>query len=133
MLGIGRDTRQDLLTKLSHALSADVIITTGGVSVGEYDYVKDVMEEMGIVTKFWKVAMRPGKPSTFGVMGDKVAFGLPGNPVSCMVCFEQFVRPALLKKMGHRHLFRPLRNASASIPSRGRCTPQQQEIRGRVF
>jgi len=111
MLGIARDTKDDLVTKLTYALSADVIITTGGVSVGEYDYVKDVLEEMGADMKFWKVAMRPGRPSTFGLLGDKLVFGLPGNPVSCMVCFEQFVRPALLKQMGHRHLFRPLQDA----------------------
>ncbi len=111
MLGIASDTKEDLYSKLSYALSADVVITTGGVSVGEYDYVKDVLEEMGVETKFWKVSMRPGKPSTFGVSGNTIVFGLPGNPVSCMVCFEQFVRPALLKKMGHTHLFRLQRDA----------------------
>lgn len=111
MLGIARDTKEDLHTKLSYALAADVIITTGGVSVGEYDYVKEVLEDMGVDTKFWKVAMRPGKPSTFGVMDKTFVFGLPGNPVSCMVCFEQFVRPALLKMMGRSSIFRSLREA----------------------
>lgn len=112
MLGIARDTKEDLVTKLRYAFSADVILTTGGVSVGEYDYVKEVMEDMGVEIKFSKVAMRPGRPSTFGILGSKLLFGLPGNPVSCMVCFEQFVRPSLLKAMGHRHLFRPLRPAA---------------------
>lgn len=108
MLGIARDERTELAAKLRQGLSADVIITTGGVSVGEYDYVMDALKELGAELKFWKVAMRPGKPSTFGTIGNKLLFGLPGNPVSCMVCFELFTRPALLKKMGHRHLFRPV-------------------------
>jgi molybdopterin molybdotransferase len=108
MLGIARDERTELAAKLKQGLSADVIITTGGVSVGEYDFVMDALKELGADLKFWKVAMRPGKPSTFGTIGDKLLFGLPGNPVSCMVCFELFTRPALLKKMGHRHLFRPV-------------------------
>jgi molybdenum cofactor synthesis domain len=106
MLGIARDDKREILTKITQGLSADVILTTGGVSVGEYDFVKDVLEDMGGEIKFWKVAMRPGSPTTFGLIADKLIFGLPGNPVSCMVCFEQFVRPALLKKMGHTHLFR---------------------------
>jgi len=107
MLGITRDDKREIAAKITQGLSADVILTTGGVSVGEYDFVKDVLEEMSGEIKFWKVAMRPGKPTTFGLIADKLIFGLPGNPVSCMVCFEQFVRPALLKKMGHKHLFRP--------------------------
>jgi len=107
LLGIARDNKTELREKLSQSLSAEVIITTGGVSVGEYDFVKEIFEEMGIEVKFSKVAMRPGRPTTFGIMGEKLFFGLPGNPVSCMVCFEQFVRPALLKKMGHQKLFRP--------------------------
>ena len=107
MLGIARDDKREILAKITQGLSADVILTTGGVSVGEYDFVKDVLEEMGGEIKFWNVAMRPGKPTAFGLIADKLIFGLPGNPVSCMVCFEQFVRPALLKKMGHTYLFRP--------------------------
>lgn len=112
MLGIAPDTREDLATKLRQALRADVVLTTGGVSVGEYDYVKDVLNDLGVAIKFDKVAMRPGRPCTFGVMPGKLVFGLPGNPVSCMVGFEQFVRPALLKMTGWRHLFRPVRYAA---------------------
>ncbi|WAC07480.1 MAG: molybdopterin molybdotransferase MoeA [Thermodesulfobacteriota bacterium] len=106
MLGIARDDKREILAKITQGLSADVMLTTGGVSVGEYDFVKDVLEDIGGELKFWNVAMRPGKPTAFGLVADKLIFGLPGNPVSCMVCFEQFVRPALLKKMGHTHLFR---------------------------
>jgi len=111
ILGIARDNKDELTAKLSQGLRADVIITTGGVSVGEYDFMLSILKEMGAEMKFWKVAMRPGKPSTFGVLDNKLIFGLPGNQVSCMVCFEQFVRPSLLKKMGHKFLYRPLLKA----------------------
>lgn len=107
-LGIARDTREALKEKLRQALHADVIITSGGVSVGDFDFVKDVLKELGSEMKFWKVAMKPGKPLAFGAIGGKPAFGLPGNPVSCMVCFEQFVRPSLLKMMGHERIYRPV-------------------------
>ena len=76
------------------------------MSVGDYDYVKDVLQELGADMKFWKVLMRPGQPLAFGVIGGKPAFGLPGNPVSAMVSFEQFVRPAMRKMSGHTKLFR---------------------------
>jgi molybdopterin molybdotransferase len=74
--------------------------------VGDYDLVKDIMKEVGNRMQFWQVAMRPGKPLAFGAMNDVPLFGLPGNPVSSMVSFEQFVRPSLLKMMGHQNLFR---------------------------
>ena len=105
-LGIAKDNREDLAAKFQAALRADVIISSGGVSVGDYDLVKDVMKELGSKMQFWKVAMRPGRPLAYGTIGGKPLFGLPGNPVSSMVSFEQFVRPALLKMMGHRNLFR---------------------------
>lgn len=107
-LGIAKDTREALKEKLLQALHADVIITSGGVSVGDFDFVKDVLKEMGSEMRFWKVAMKPGKPLAFGTIGGKPAFGLPGNPVSCMVCFEQFVRPSLLKMMGYKSIYRPV-------------------------
>lgn len=106
-LGIAKDTREALKEKLQQALHADVIITSGGVSEGDFDFVKDVLKELGSEMKFWKVAMKPGKPLAFGTIGGKPAFGLPGNPVSCMACFEQFVRPSLLKMMGHKRIYRP--------------------------
>jgi len=105
-LGIARDTRQDLVSKFEAARGADLIVTSGGVSVGDYDLVKDVMNELGKMT-FWKVAMRPGRPLAFGMIGDAPVFGLPGNPVSVMVSFEQFVRPAILKMSGFTNFFRP--------------------------
>jgi molybdopterin molybdotransferase len=105
-IGIAKDTREDLMAKLHSALRADLIISSGGVSVGDYDLVKDIMQEVGNRMQFWQVAMRPGKPLAFGAMKGVPLFGLPGNPVSSMVSFEQFVRPSILKMMGHRNLFR---------------------------
>jgi len=105
-LGIARDRKEDLLRKFQAAARADLIISSGGVSVGDYDLVKDVMKEAGNRMQFWQVAMRPGKPLAFGSIHGVPLFGLPGNPVSSMVSFEQFVRPAILKMTGHEHLSR---------------------------
>jgi molybdopterin molybdotransferase len=110
-LGIARDTMDDVLAHFREGLSADMIISSAGVSVGDYDYVKDALEELGVEFKFTKVAIKPGKPTVFGLLGNKPVFGLPGNPVSSMVTFEQFVRPAILKMMGRRRLLRPVVDA----------------------
>ncbi|MGZ3525204.1 MAG: molybdopterin molybdotransferase MoeA [Thermodesulfobacteriota bacterium] len=106
-LGIARDRKEEIEEKLRQGMRADVLISSAGVSVGDYDFVKDVMKRLGMEMVFWKVAMRPGAPLAFGIIGEKPVFGLPGNPVSSMISFEQFVRPSLLKMMGHRKLFRP--------------------------
>jgi molybdopterin molybdotransferase len=99
-LGIVRDDKQVTLEILENASKlADIVITTGGVSVGEADYVKDALEALGDVS-FWKVAMKPGRPLAFGKVGKAAFFGLPGNPVSAMLTFYQFVLPALHKAMG---------------------------------
>jgi molybdopterin molybdotransferase len=87
--------------------TADVVVTSGGVSVGEKDLVKGTMLELGVEQVFWGVKFKPGKPLFFGVQGDVRLFGLPGNPVSAMVCFELFVRPALMKMMGREDRGRP--------------------------
>jgi molybdopterin molybdotransferase len=105
-IGIAKDTREDLVAKFKAAMRADIIISSGGVSVGDYDLVKDIMKEVGNNIQFWQVAMRPGKPLAFGSLEGIPVFGLPGNPVSSMVSFEQFVRPSILKMMGHKTLFR---------------------------
>ena len=106
-LGIARDRKEDIEQKLRQGIRADVLISSAGISVGDYDLVKDVLKDLGMEMVFWKVAMKPGKPLAFGTIGGKPAFGLPGNPVSSMVSFEQFVRPSLLKMMGYQQLFRP--------------------------
>ncbi len=107
-LGIAKDRKEEIEEKLRQGIRADVLISSAGVSVGDYDFVKDVMKRLGMEMVFWKVAMRPGAPLAFGVIGEKPVFGLPGNPVSSMISFEQFVRPSLLKMMGNRKLFRPV-------------------------
>ncbi|MBN1665184.1 MAG: molybdopterin molybdotransferase MoeA [Deltaproteobacteria bacterium] len=107
-LGIAKDTREDLLAAFEAAMRADIIISSGGVSVGDYDLVKDIMKEMGNQMQFWQVAMRPGKPLAFGNLRGIPLFGLPGNPVSSMVSFEQFVRPSIRKMTGHKLLYRPV-------------------------
>ena len=86
------------------AASADVILTSGGVSMGDYDVVKALLQGRGV--DFWQVAIQPGKPFAFGAVAGKPFFGLPGNPVSVFVSFEQFVRPALLHMLGADQLFR---------------------------
>ncbi|MDI6754279.1 MAG: molybdopterin molybdotransferase MoeA [Thermodesulfobacteriota bacterium] len=105
-LGIAKDRMEDLLSKIQQGLVADLLVTSGGVSVGDYDLVKEMLKKLGKIN-FWKVAMRPGQPLAFGLISEKPLFGLPGNPVSSMVSFEQFVRPAILKMSGHQNLFRP--------------------------
>ena len=106
-LGIAKDRKEEITSKLRQGLRADVLISSAGVSVGDYDFVKDVLRDLGMEMVFWKVAMKPGRPLAFGTIGAKPVFGLPGNPVSSMVSFEQFVRPSILKMSGHQNLFRP--------------------------
>ncbi len=106
ILGIGRDKKKELVEKFQVARRSDVILSSGGVSVGDFDFVKDVMGDMGNAMHFWQVAMRPGKPLAYGAIDGIPLFGLPGNPVSVMVSFEQFVRPFLLKMQGHTRIFR---------------------------
>jgi molybdopterin molybdotransferase len=115
LVGIARDTREDVEEKLSKALSSssgglgtsDIVVSSGGVSVGKYDFIKEVYGQLGVEMKFWKVAMKPGSPLAFGTCGKKLVFGLPGNPVSSMVTFELFARPAIRKMSGALEIFRP--------------------------
>jgi molybdopterin molybdotransferase len=124
LLGIARDTPEELRRYLQDGLKYDVLLVSGGTSVGVHDYVRPTLEALGVQMKFWRVAMKPGHPMAFGVKtfaepanavaGDTVqsaiqdafVFGLPGNPVSSMVCFEQFVLPALRRMMGHTRIHR---------------------------
>jgi molybdopterin molybdotransferase len=101
-MGTSRDEKDSLRERLKSCLDCDLIITSGGVSMGDYDYVRDVMNEIGMEQKFWKVAMRPGKPNLFGMIEGKPFFGLPGNPVSGMVGFEVFIGPAIRKMLGQK-------------------------------
>jgi len=106
-LGIVRDEQEKLKETIEKNISGvDMFVTSGGVSVGDYDMVKDVLTELGEMS-FWKIAMKPGKPLAFGFIQGKPLFGLPGNPVAVIVSFEQFVGPSILKMMGKTKLFRP--------------------------
>ncbi len=124
ILGIASDKEDSLVARVRRGLDADLLITTGGVSVGDYDIVKDVLAKEGEIN-FWRVRMKPGKPVAFGTIkgvgGTGAArriphLGLPGNPVSVMVTFELFARPALLTMMGKRNLSKPIIEAVIEGP-----------------
>ncbi len=119
MLGIARDNRPSLLTKLRGGLAADCLVTSAGVSAGDRDLVRVVLEELGVKFLFWKVAIKPGKPTAFGIFEGKPVFCLPGNPVASQITFEAFVRPALLKMQGHTALLRPTQRAVLREPLHG--------------
>jgi molybdopterin molybdotransferase len=108
VVGIAKDSKADTENKLRKALQCQVVLTTGGVSVGEYDFVKEVLEDMGAEKLFWGVNQKPGKPLAFYKIDDKVIFALPGNPVAVLVCFEVYVRPFLLRSMGFDNILKPL-------------------------
>jgi len=105
-LGIAKDTAASMREHLERAADCDLLVTSAGISVGEHDFVKPVLEEMGAEIRFWKLRMRPGAPVGFGMLRDVPWIGLPGNPVSTMVTFELFVRPAIRRMAGHAHPFR---------------------------
>ena len=115
-VGVARDSRESIEERLRWGLSADVLVSSAGVSVGDYDVVRDALRRLGAELHLWQVAMRPGKPITFGSIGGRPIFGLPGNPVSAMVTFELFVRPALRKMSGHTALHRPQIHARSLSP-----------------
>jgi len=132
ILGIALDSESSLVAGLHRGVDADMLITTGGVSMGDYDVVKDVLVKQGEIT-FWTVRMKPGKPLAFGtikalskagVARNIPHLGLPGNPVSVMVTFELFARPAILRMMGKKNLAKPTIEAVIEAPivnSDGRC------------
>jgi molybdopterin molybdotransferase len=112
-LGIAADARDELRARLREAAEVgDIVVTSGGVSVGAHDLVKDVLGEIGAID-FWQVAMQPGRPLAFGRIGASHFFGLPGNPVASMLAFMLFVRPALYKLAGRRRLFPEIAEATA--------------------
>jgi molybdopterin molybdotransferase len=112
VLGIVRDNRKGLVAAFKKAMSCDVVVTSGGVSVGDFDFVKEAFSDIGVKMRFWRVAQRPGHPMAFGRIGAKPVFGLPGNPVSSTVSFLLYTRPALLKMMGYNKLFLPVAEAT---------------------
>ncbi len=110
--GFVKDDPEDIREKLEFAKNCDILITTGGVSMGEYDLVRDFVQEvLGVNIVFWKVAQKPGKPVVFGVFGEnreKLFFGIPGNPVAAMVVFETMVKPVIRKMRGEKDIFNPI-------------------------
>jgi molybdopterin molybdotransferase len=115
-LGIARDTRESMREHLERATDCDLLVTTAGISVGDHDYVLSTLQEMGLDLKFWKLRMRPGAPVGFGLLSSLPWIGLPGNPVSTMVTFELFVRPAIRKMMGHALPFRAATRVTVAEP-----------------
>jgi len=120
LLGIARDNLESHREKLAQGLKGDVLITSAGVSAGDRDLVREVLQELGVDQKFWKIAIKPGRPTAFGVKGEALVFSLPGNPVSTMVTFEMLVRPALRKLQGVTPIVPPLDRARLSEPVRKR-------------
>jgi molybdopterin molybdotransferase len=105
-LGVASDDPASLREYLQRATGCDLLITSAGISVGEFDYTRDVIAALGAEMKFWRVRMRPGAPLGFGLLGTMPWIGLPGNPVSAMVTFDLFVRPVIRRMLGHTRLFR---------------------------
>ncbi len=126
LLGIARDDPIELSQYLMRGLEFDVLLISGGTSVGVYDFVRPTIEALGIHMHFWRVAIRPGHPLAFGTTPDNLVFCLPGNPVSSMVCFEQFVAPALRNMMGHRRVYR--RTISARLAHAVKHRPGRTEL-----
>ncbi len=112
LLGIAKDNPDSLKDKIRQGLTCDILVLSGGVSMGDYDFTKPVFAELGADMNFWKLAIRPGQPVAFGKIHGKLAFGLPGNPVSSMVTFDQLVRPAMMKLGGHATWERPIVKAT---------------------
>jgi molybdopterin molybdotransferase len=115
-LGVVPDRLEAIEARIAAARSADALVSSAGVSVGDMDFVKEALTRAGAELRLWRVAMRPGKPITFGSLQGRPVFGLPGNPVSAMVTFELFVRPALRLMAGHRQVQRPRVRARALAP-----------------
>ena len=125
-LGVARDTPESLREHLTRALECDLVVTTAGISVGEHDFVRQVVGELGGELKFWKLRMRPGAPVGFGLLGQSPWIGLPGNPVSTMVTFELFVRPAIRAMSGRTLPFR--RAIDVTIAERITLGPKLQHF-----
>ena len=118
-LGIARDTLESVRVLLERGMrEADLIVSTAGVSVGEHDFVRDALAALGAEPGFWRVRMRPGSPLGFAHVGGVPWIGLPGNPVSTMVCFELYVRPAIRRMQGERAVFRRTVRAATEEPVR---------------
>lgn len=120
ILGIARDTQENHLELLSQGLHADALVTSAGVCGGDRDLVRGVLKDLGVEPLFWKLAIRPGGPSAFGMKGNTPVFSLPGTPSATLIGFELLVRPALLRMQGHRAVFRRRMPAILTVPLRNK-------------
>jgi molybdopterin molybdotransferase len=115
ILKVARDQPEEIRARLSEGVALDAMLSTGGVSVGDFDHVKQLLDDLGMRTLFHGVAQKPGRPLKYGLIGGRPVFGLPGNPVSTLVCFYLYVRPALLKMAGHGALGLPRVTARCAV------------------
>ena len=126
VLGIGRDNLEDLRKKIEQGLRHDILIVSGGVSMGKYDLVEKVFAELGVEVLFDKIAMKPGKPTVFGHRGETFVFGLPGNPISTMVSFHVFVRPLILSLLKAADTKPEILDAKLEAPAK--CDPERAAL-----
>lgn len=115
-IGIAGDNRESLLAMVAAARGTDLLVTTGGASVGEHDLIREVLGEAGLDLDFWRIAMRPGKPLMFGTLGETPVLGLPGNPVSALICAQIFLRPAIGRMLGLNGLDPAPATARLAVP-----------------
>jgi molybdopterin molybdotransferase len=126
ILGIGRDNMEDLRSKIGRGLEHDLLLVSGGVSMGKYDLVESVFAEFGVEVLFDKIAMKPGKPTVFGHRGNTFVFGLPGNPISTMVAFHMFVRPVILFLLKSANTSPKIFDATLEAPAK--CDPEREAL-----
>jgi molybdopterin molybdotransferase len=129
-LGIIKDDKESIKNTLNRIEEFDILISTGGVSVSDKDFTKEAVKELGFDVKFHKVAVKPGKPMMFATKGDKLFFGLPGNPVSCVINFDIFVRPSIKKMMGYKDIIKPFTRAKLIAPIKRKSSDRLEFLRG---
>src|SRR5262249_14990298 len=126
LLGIGRDNLDDLRDKIRQGLEYDILLVSGGVSMGKYDLVEEVFAQFDVQVFFDKVAMKPGKPTVFGYRPRAFVFGLPGNPVSTMVAFHMFVRPVIQALLKATESQSAMLQATLEMPAK--CDPERAAL-----
>ncbi len=129
-LGIVKDDKEAIKEVLGRIDEFDILISTGGVSVSDKDFTKEAVKELGFDVKFHKVAIKPGKPMLFAKKGDKLFFGLPGNPVSCVINFDILVRPVIKKMMGYKDIIKPFLRAKLIAPIKRKSSDRLEFLRG---
>jgi molybdenum cofactor synthesis domain len=129
-LGIIKDDKESIKNALNRIEQFDILISTGGVSVSDKDFTKEAVKELGFDVKFHKVAIKPGKPMMFATKGDKLFFGLPGNPVSCVANFDIFLRPSIKKMMGYKDIVKPFMRAKLIAPVKRKSSDRLEFLRG---